>query len=126
MSTKRLRITVSGTTGGAGTATANTTSTEVINGRITAIGLQYTGGPPATTDVAIIEVGESNIRPDKPILTVSNASTSGWFHPLAQAVDQTESDITNQGTPITVNGLIKVTVSQANNDDGVIATIEYE
>jgi hypothetical protein len=124
MATHRLAITTSGTTGGAGTSTANATSDEVINGRITAIHLAYLGSPPAsTTDVTIEEVGNAVT---KAILTVTDGATDGWRYIMAQAVNQLGASITNQGTPIHVNGKIKVTIAGANDADGVTATIEYE
>lgn len=121
---RRETITVTGAAGGAGVATANTTSTVVINGIIRAIYLAYTGSPPAgTTDVTI--VGASS--PALAILTVSDAATDGWFYPMWQADDAADgSDITNQGTPVVCDDRITVTIAQANNDDGVVATIVYE
>jgi hypothetical protein len=121
---RRTTITVTGATGGPGVATANTTSNEAINGVIRAVYLQYTDSPPAgTTDVTV--AGATS--PALPILTVSNAATDGWFYPMWQADDAADAtDITNQGAPVVVDDQIKVTIAQANNDDGVVATIVYE
>jgi hypothetical protein len=115
-------IIVTGATGGAGVATANTNSTNVINGTIERIYLEYTDSPPAgTTDVTIATI----VTPTVPILTITNAATDGWFYPMAQAQNQAGADITNQGKPIVINDRVKVTIAQANNDDGVTATIVY-
>lgn len=123
---RRETITVSGSTGGAGASTANTTSDNVINGTIRAIYLAYTGSPPAaTTDVTIAGAGLAS-SPTVTILTVSNAATDGWFYPMAQAVNQANTAITNQGTPIVCDDYVKVTIAQANDADGVVATILYE
>lgn len=120
---RRETITVTGAAGGAGLATANTTSTVTINGIIRAIYLEYTDSPPAgTTDVTI--AGATS--PALEILTVSNAATDGWFYPMWQAVNNSNATITNQGSSVAVDDQIKVTIAQANNSDGVIATIVYE
>lgn len=120
----RITVTVTGATGGAGVATANTTSSELVEGTIRGVYLAYTDSPPAgTTDVTIAEAYNS---PAAAILTVSNAATDAWFYPMAQACNQAAATITNQGAPIVVKDYLKVTIAQANNDDGVVATIVYE
>lgn len=119
----RRVITVSGATGGAGLATADSDSDIVINGIIMAVHLEYVGLPPAgTTDVTVVE---SVNDPAMPILTVSNAATDGWFYPMAQADNQAGTDITNQGREIAVNDIVNVAIAQANNDDGIVVTIVY-
>lgn len=121
---RQTTITVTGAAGGAGLATANTTSDAPINGTIKAVHLTYVGSPPAgTTDIVIAGVAS----PATEIITVSNAATSGWFYPMHQA--QTSSagaDITNQGSPVVIDDYINAKISQANNDDGVTAVIIYE
>ena len=122
MSVFRRTITVTDATGGAGVATANTTSDIVINGVITRVYLEYTDSPPAaTTDVTIVEATND---PAQTILTVSDAATDGWFEPMATADDLTGSAVL-QYMPIAVNDKIKVTITGANDGDGVIATIVY-
>jgi hypothetical protein len=124
MAIRRTTITVTGATGGAGVATANAASSTILIGDIRAVYLEYTDSPPAATcDVAIVENTNS---PAMPILTITNAATDGWFYPLAQADNQAGTDITNQGTLIPVMDYVKVTIAQANNDDGVIATIVWD
>ena len=121
---RRETITVTGATGGAGTATANTVTDNPINGTIRAVYLAYTDSPPAgTSDVTVA----GNSSPALAILTVSNGSTDGWRYPMWQADDAADAtDITNHGAPVIVDDRIKVTIAQANNDDGVVATIVYE
>lgn len=124
MPIRRATITVTGATGGAGVATANTTTDEALNGTIRAVYLAYTDSPPAgTTDVTIAGATSPAIS----ILSVSNGATDGWRYPMWQADDAADgSDITNQGTPIVMDDRITVTIAQANNDDGVVATILYD
>jgi len=114
---------VTGAAGGAGAATANASSARPVIGVIHAVYLAYTSSPPGTTDVTI---AEANNSPAITVLTVTNAATDGWFHPMAQAQNQTAADITNQGNPIAVSDYIQVTIAQANDDDGVTATIVYD
>lgn len=121
---RKETITVTGAAGGAGVATANNTSSNIISGIIRAIHLTYTDSPPAgTTDVTIAGVA----TPAVAILTVSNAATDAWFYPMNQAVSSADaSTITNQGSPVVVNDYVKVTIAQANNSDGVTAVVIYE
>lgn len=124
MAIYRETVTVTDAAGGAGVATAYGITKRVVDGEIIAIYLAYTDSPPAgTTDVIIAEAGNS---PAIPILTVSDAATDGWFYPMAQAQNQAGADITNQGRPIKVADHVKVTIQQANNDDGVTATIVWD
>ncbi len=124
MAIRRTTITATGATGGAGTATANATSSVVIEGHIRGVHLAYLDSPPAgTTDVTI---AEKNNSPAMPILTVSNAATDGWFYPMAQAKNQAGTDITGMGELIAVADYVIVTIAQANNADGVTATIVWD
>jgi hypothetical protein len=121
---QRQTITVTDATGGAGVATANTVSTTPISGVIMAVYLEYTDSPPAAT--ADVTIAENTNSPAMSVLTVTNGDTDGWRFPMAQADNQAGTDITNQGAPIAVNDYLKVTIAQANNDDGVIATIVWD
>lgn len=124
MAIRRTTITVTGAAGGAGVATANAISDDVVEGLIRAVHIAYTDSPPAgTTDITI---AEANNSPAMPILTVSNAATDGWFYPNAQADNQAGADITNHGQPIAVADHIKATIAQANNGDGCVVTIVWE
>ncbi len=123
MALHREEIVVTGTTGGAGTSTANKTSTKVVRGWIVGVYIQYDGSPPATSDVTIVG---ADITPAQDIITVTDANTDDWFHPLHQAQDESGANLTGQGVPIIVAERIKVTLAQANDDDGVTVTILYE
>lgn len=122
MAIRRTTISATGAAGGAGAATATAVSGEIISGLIRAVYLAYLDTPPATTDVTI----EGVTAPKIPVLTVSNAATNGWFYPMAQADNQAGADITNQGTPIPMDDYVQVTIAQANDADGVTATIIWD
>lgn len=124
MAIRRTTITVTGATGGSGTATASAISSVVVSGLIRGVHIAYTDSPPAgTTDVTI---AEKNNSPAMSVLTVTNAATDGWFFPNAQADNQAGADITNHGQPIAVADYINVTIAQANNGDGCVVTLVWE
>lgn len=123
MAIQKITISATGATGGAGTATATATSTRVVNGHIVAVYVEYLDSPPATTDVTI---EEGTAVPAVPILTITNAATSGWFYPRAAAVNTGNTAITNSFALIAVSDYIKVTIAQANNADGINVTIVYD
>lgn len=109
--------------GGAGTATVSVTSDEKINGEIFAVYLAYLDSPPAgTTDVTLITATAPAIT----LLSITNASTDGWFYPMAQAQINTGANITNQGRALVIDDQVTLTIAQANVGDGVTATILYE
>ena len=124
MAIRRATATVTGATGGAGVATAFAYTDKPVDGEVIGVHLAYQDSPPgATTDVSIIEANNS---PAQTVLTISNAATDGWFYPLAAGVNQAGAAITNSGRPIKVSDTLKVTITGANNGDGVIATIVYD
>jgi hypothetical protein len=59
------------------------------------------------------------------ILTVTNAATDGWFHPRAAEVDQSAA-VTSTYSLISVNDMVKATITGANDDDGVTVTVRWE
>lgn len=123
MAIRQTTIAVTGATGGAGVATATGYSDGVVDGEIVALHFAYLDTPPATTDVTITESG---VSPAQTIITVSDAATDGWFYPMAQAVNQANAAITNQGRPIRVAGQLKAVIAQANNGDGVTVTVRWD
>jgi len=124
MTVYREVVTVTGATGGAGAATANASTSQVVQGTVRAIYLEYTGSPPAgTTDVTIVEKTNTH---KQTVLSIANAATDAWFYPMAQAQTAAGAAITNQGAPIVVNDHLVVTIAQANDADGVKATIVWE
>lgn len=125
MSIYSVKIAVTGATGGAGVATANTTTDELVNGVIRAIFAVGVNSPPNTMDIAIV----GTTTPGAPLFSVANVTigTGVWYYPMAQAqLNTTGADITNQGAPIVVNDLVKVTIAQVNNDDGLTVTLFVE
>lgn len=115
MNVYRDTVIVTGATGGAGVATATATTSKVVEGKVVAVYLEYTDSPPATTDVTIQEAHES---PAIPVLTVTNANTDGWFYPDQASVN---SDV----EPVYTGDYLSVTIAQADNGDGVTATIVW-
>ena len=116
------------TSGGSGASTSNNTSSHVVVGQICSIGVTYNGSPPASTDVVIATAG--NNGPALTLLTLTNANSDGWFHIRHKVDDESGADITYDGSnevyeKVCVADNIKVTVSQANDDDSVDVGIVY-
>jgi hypothetical protein len=123
MAILRETISATGATGGAGLATATARSTHVIEGTIRAVYLAYLDSPPAgTTDVTI----EGLTAPKPLVLSIANAATDAWFFPMNQADNTAGADITGMGSPVVVDDYLVVTIAQADNGDGVTATILWE
>lgn len=124
MAIQRTQVTATGATGGSGTATATAVTDVVVEGYPLAVHLAYLGSPPSgSTDVTLTEAANA---PAMPILAVSNAATDGWFPVLAQAKNQAGADITGMGTRIAVADYVRVTIAQANDNDGVTATLVWD
>ena len=123
-----VSINTGDTSGGSGSSTANNTSSHVVVGQICSIGVTYNGSPPASTDVVIATAG--NNGPALTILTLTNANSDGWFHVRHKVDDESGADITYDGSnevyeKVCVADNIKVTVSQANDDDSVDVIVVY-
>ena len=114
--------------GGDGSATNNNTSSHVVTGQICSIGVTYGDSPPGTTDVTIATAG--NNGPALTILTLTNANTSGWFHPRHIVDDNAGADITYDGTRVVYDKVciadnIKVTIAGANSPDTAEVVVVY-
>ena len=114
--------------GSDGSATANNTSSHVITGQICSIGVTYGDSPPGTTDVTIATAGDNG--PALTILTLTNANTSGWFHPRHIVDDNAGADITYDGTRVVYDKVsiadnIKVTIAGANSPDTAEVVVVY-
>ena len=123
-----VSISSGATDGGAGVSTNNNTSGHVVVGQICSIGVTYNGSPPASTDLVIATAG--NNGPALTILTLTNANSNGWFHPRHIVDDNAGDDITYDGTRVVYDKVciadnIKITVSQANDDDSVDVVVVY-
>tara|TARA_B100001123_G_C15337338_1_gene1033354 strand:- start:1968 stop:2369 length:402 start_codon:yes stop_codon:yes gene_type:complete len=116
------------TSGGSGSSTSNKTSGHVVVGEICSIGVTYNGSPPASTDVVIATAG--NNGPALTLLTLTNANSDGWFHLRHKVDDESGADITYDGSnevyeKVCIADNIKVTISQANDDDSVDVVVVY-
>ena len=114
--------------GSNGSATANNTSSHVVTGQICSIGVTYGDSPPASTDVTIATAG--NNGPALTILTLTNANSDGWFHPRHVVDNNAGADIEYADgysvyDKVCVADNIKITVSQANDDDSVDVVVVY-
>jgi len=123
-----VSISSGATTGGSGASTNNNTSSHVVVGQICSIGVTYNGSPPASTDLVIATAG--NNGPALTILTLTNANSDGWFHPRHKIDDESGADVTYDGSnevydKVCVADNIKITVSQANDDDSVDVVVVY-
>jgi hypothetical protein len=124
MAIRRTVVTATGATGGAGTATATANTTTPVDGEIMGVHLAYLDAPPAATcDVTLVEAG---VSPAQTILSISNAATDGWFYPMQQAKNTAGTDISGMGREIYVSANLTLTIAQANNADGVTATILWD
>ena len=110
--------------GGAGVATANATTTNVVAGLVHAVYLQYLDSPPAgTCDVTVATAGVAH--PAVTILAITNAATDGWFlpraatHSTAGAAALYAAAGTAGNDLLPIADLVKVTIAQANAGDGV-------
>ena len=123
-----VSINTGDTSGGSGSSTANNTSSHVVVGQICSIGVTYNGSPPASTDVVVATAG--NNGPALTILTLTNANSDGWFHPRHVVDNNAGADIEYADgysvyDKVCVADNIKVTVSQANDDDSVDVVVVY-
>ena len=114
--------------GSAGSATNNATSSHVITGPICSLGVTYGDSPPGTTDVTVATAG--NNGPALTILTLTNANTSGWFHPRHVVDDNAGADITYDGTRVVYDKIciadnIKVTIAGADSPDTAEVVVVY-
>jgi len=106
--------------GGNGVATANQTSTAILNGVLYGIYVKYLDSPPAgTTDVTIATAGVGNSAPAQTLLTITDAATDGWFYPRVNIDTDAGAAIATQYDRFAVDDLIKVTIAQANAGDYV-------
>ena len=113
-------------TGSAGAAVGTVTSTFPIVGHVQAIRLDY-GGTAATTDVTVATVHAPTIT----LLTATNGTTDTWYYPRVQLCDTNGSTPPLGGimatvTPIPICDQVRVTVTQANDEDTVDVVVLYE
>ena len=114
--------------GGDGSATATNTSSHVVTGQICSVGVTYGDSPPGTTDVTIATAG--NNGPSLTILTLTNANTSGWFHPRHVIDNNAGADIEYADgysvyDKVCIADNVKVTIAQANSPDTAEVVVVY-
>jgi hypothetical protein len=110
--------------GGAGVATNNADSNNVIKGIVHAIHVKYNDTPPATTDVVIATKGTN--APAITLLTLTNKNTTGWFKPRYAVQDNLGVDIANEYDREAIHDIVNVSIAQANNDDSIDVYILLE
>ena len=116
-------------TGGAGTATANASTTAVIYGEILAVYLTYEDSPPAsTTDVTL--ASDAGIIGAQTILSRVNNATDGVHYPRVETADNLGATNTYNATepvytPFVVMNTLNLLVAQANVGDSVKAVIIF-
>lgn len=108
--------------GSAGAATANTDYSTKVNGKVTAVYIDYKGTvPPATIDVTITTKGTAPSAPPLTILKATNINTDGWFFPRGQVHLNTSgaaiSAMYNDGMPI--NDSLNILIAEADADNNV-------
>lgn len=96
------------TTGSAGSASGNADS-EVINGWIENIFLDFHASAPGTTDTTIAYKTRGGN-----ILAVTNSATDALFHPRAKAVDNANAAITDSHDRFAVNDKVNVALAQCD------------
>lgn len=111
------------TAGGAGEATGEARTAQIVDGIVRAVHIAYTGAP-ATTDVV---VAEANREEPMPVLSVANSNTAGWYFPVQQAVDAADAtEITGVGVPVVTADYLMIEVDDANNNNTVTVTVVWE
>ena len=107
-------------TGGAGTSTANASSTVILIGRVQAIYVKYNGSPPAgTTDITVKTVGTSPAPPTYNLVAKANSATAAWYYPRVLVQDTVGADIAGEYTPLMIHDFVNVAIAQANDADSI-------
>ena len=105
--------------GEAGLATANTSTSANVIGRVAAVYVRYNDSPPATTDVTISALGTSPMAPTYNILVRTSTATAGWFYPRVQVTDTTGGAIASTYDMLPVYDRVNILIDQANAADSV-------
>jgi hypothetical protein len=108
MSIRTHQVTVTITTGAAGSASGNGQSTSPVSGRILAV---YAGF--ATTHANTDTTITAPSVPIQTILTLTDVNTAGWYHPRAVVHGVTGAPLTGGEEPLPIDDYIKVAMAQA-------------
>jgi hypothetical protein len=110
--------------GADGSATINVDTPHVIQGIIRGVAVKYAGDKPATADVTI--KGKGTTCPSKPIITITDGNTDGWFFPK-EIIDGTDgAAIAANYTDIAICDYVNIAVAQTNTGDSVEAWLLLE
>lgn len=107
--------------GGAGISTSTSPAKQVA-GRVIAIGLTYTGSPPATTDVTVRTKGKHG--PAQTLLVRTNLTTDGWFYPMVAS--ETYNGDPAFWSPYAIDDEVEVLAEGMDDGDSVQAVILVE
>jgi len=110
------RVEVKVTTTGDDASASGSGNSDICNGKLHAVYLDYhASAPGATTDVTLA-LAEA---PAATLLTVTDSATDGWYFPRQQVCDTAGAGLTYDGTrtinePFPVTGRLTVSVAQSN------------
>jgi hypothetical protein len=118
----------SGAAAGAdGSAIASADSSRILTGAIHAVSLTYDANAPATTDVTITALADSDgLTPNQTVLVELNNKTNGVYYPRVQACDINGGAIAGEYTEIISAGHVRVGVAQANTGSVVQARVWFK
>lgn len=93
-----------------------------MSGRVMAIGLTYTGSPPATTDVTVRTRGKHG--PVQTLLVRTNVTTDGWWYP--QIATETYDGNPAFWSQYAIDDELEVVAEGMNDGDSVQAVVLVE
>ncbi len=104
------------------------TSTEVVQGKINGIYMDW-GGTDAVTKTGMVIVGASHSsRFVQPVLSVTDVGTNTWYYPMQIPVNVTNTNIgvTGAAVPVLVANTLVMTVTGARAGNIMTATVLFE
>lgn len=110
---QRSRVSVR-TTGGAGTSTGEAVTTDTIDGWVLSVYVNHPGAAPATVDLL---VQEAFVPYKQTVISKANFNTDQYINPRFPAHQSSDGVvILGQSLPVIVLDQLRVTISQADND----------
>jgi len=112
--TARQALVVVNATGDAGLAGGTGYSDEMVRGEVIAVYLDYTSGISTTTDLTL----RGKNAPYDTILSLSDFYTDTWIYPWHKVQDNTNTDVTFDGTrpvytPFVVDDFVTAVITQS-------------
>ena len=98
------------TTGSAGSASGNATSSRMAMGEIVKIYVNFNASAPNTTDITI----ETATAPTETILVDANSCTDAWFYPARAHALNTDGSAINSWSRVWVEDYVKVSLAQCD------------